>query len=110
MQECVFCKIVNGEIPKQFNFESESLVVFPDINPAADIHLLIVPKKHIPSTLDITAADAGLLAEVYQTVNELVKDNNLSDNLYRVVVNGGKAQHVPHLHFHLLGGNWKKMV
>lgn len=108
--DCIFCKIIKGEIPKQFNFESENLVVFPDINPSADTHLLIVPKKHLGGIEDITEENGKLLVEVYQTVNKLVKDNNLTENLYRVVVNGGKAQHVPHLHFHLLGGQWKKMV
>ena len=108
--DCIFCKIVNKEIPKKFNFESENLVVFPDINSSADIHLLIVPKKHIGTISDITLEHGQLLVEIYQTVSELVKDNNLTDNLYRVVVNGGKAQHVPHLHFHFLGGQWKKFI
>lgn len=110
MSDCIFCKIINKEIPKQFDYESDSLVVFPDINPSADLHLLIVPKKHIGGIRDIGENLANLLAEVYQTANKLVKENNLTEDLYRVVVNGGKAQHVPHLHFHLLGGNWKRMV
>ncbi len=110
MNDCLFCKIINKEIPKDFTLESENLVVFPDIHPSADIHLLIVPKKHIASIRDLTEADGQLLSEVYQTANKLVDQNNLTDGLYRVVVNGGKAQHVPHLHFHLLGGQWKKMV
>jgi len=110
MDNCIFCKIISGEIPKKFNFESDNLVVFPDINPSADIHLLIVPKIHIGGVGDIREEHSKLLAEVYATVLKLVADNNLTDNLYRVVVNGGKAQHVPHLHFHLLGGQWKKYV
>lgn len=108
--DCIFCKIINKEIPKDFNYESEDLVVFPDINPAADIHLLIVPKKHIKGIGEMGEKDGNLLGEVYATVNKLVAENNLSDDLYRVVVNGGKAQHVPHLHFHLLGGQWTKIV
>lgn len=110
MNECIFCKIINKEIPKEFTFESENVVVFPDINPSADIHLLIVPKKHIGGLVDIQKEHRDLLAEVYQVINKLVIENNLTDQAYRVVVNGGVAQHVPHLHFHLLGGNWKKMV
>ena len=110
MEDCIFCKIIKGEIPKQFDFESDVLVVFPDINPSADIHLLIVPKQHIEAIESIEKEHARLLFEVYQTVSSLVAKNNLKDNFYRVVVNGGKAQHVPHLHFHLLGGQWKKMV
>lgn len=110
MSDCIFCKIIRKEIPKDFAFESENLVVFPDINPSADVHILIVPKSHIRGIGDIASEHGALLTEVYQTVNKMVADNNLENDLYRVVVNGGKAQHVPHLHFHLLGGNWKKMV
>lgn len=106
----IFCKIINKEIPKDFIYESENIVVFPDINPSAEIHILIVPKRHIGSIQDLSDSDGPLLAEIYQVVNKLVKDNNLENSLYRIVVNGGKAQHVPHLHFHLLGGSIRKMV
>ncbi|MDO8573814.1 MAG: HIT domain-containing protein [Candidatus Daviesbacteria bacterium] len=110
MDDCIFCRIIKKEIPKEFIYESDNLVVFPDINPSADIHFLIIPKKHIKGIGDLTDSDGLLLSEVYKTVDKLVTDNNLNDKLYRVMVNGGKAQHVPHLHFHLLGGNWKKFV
>lgn len=110
MDDCIFCKIIRKEIPKEFEYESETLVVFPDINPSADIHLLIVPKVHIGGVGDISKEHGDLLGEVIETVNKLVVENNLTDNSYRVVVNGGKAQHVPHLHVHLLGGQWKKMI
>ncbi len=106
----IFCKIIRKEIPKEFIYESENLVAFEDINPSADVHILIVPKQHIESIRDVKSEHGQLLTEVYQAVNKLVTDNNLENGLYRVVVNGGKAQHVPHLHFHLLGGQWKKMV
>lgn len=108
--DCIFCKIINKEIPKEFNFESDNLVVFPDISPSADIHLLIVPKQHIGGIREIGEDQGGLLTEVYKVVSKLVEDNNLSGDLYRVVVNGGRAQHIPHLHFHLLGGQWNKFV
>ena len=110
MEDCIFCKIIKKEIPKEFTYESDTLVVFPDINPSADVHLLIVPKEHIKAISEIGNEYGMLLTEVYQTVNKLVTQNNLGDDAYRVVVNGGKAQHVPHLHFHLLGGQWKKKV
>lgn len=110
MEDCIFCKIVRGDIPKEFNYESEKLVVFPDINPSADIHLLIVPYEHIGAISDLNDSHGPLLAEIYQTAVKLAKENNLENDLYRVVVNAGKAQHVPHLHFHLLGGQWKKAV
>ena len=110
MNECIFCKIVKREIPSNIVYESDSLIVFPDINPSAEIHLLIVPKVHIAAVTDITPEHGKLLAAIYEAVKKLISDNNLTDSAYRVVVNGGKAQHVPHLHFHLLGGQWKKMV
>ena len=110
MDKCIFCQIINKEIPKEFIFESDKIVVFDDINPSADIHILIVPKKHIGGIEDLTEKDGEILVQIYQVVNKLISQYNLSHNLYRVVVNGGKAQHVPHLHFHLLGGNLKKMV
>lgn len=110
MDDCIFCKIIKKEIPSNIVYETDILVVFPDINPSADVHLLIVPKVHIKSVSEINKEHGQLLAEIYQVVNKLVKEFNLTDNLYRVVVNGGKAQHVPHLHFHLLGGQLKKYV
>ena len=110
MDKCIFCQIILGKLPSKPVFESENIIVIPDINPSADIHFLIVPKKHIGAMGDITSEHGQLLAEIYQTVKRLVLDNNLTDNLYRVVVNGGKAQLVPHLHFHLLGGQGKRMV
>lgn len=110
MDDCIFCKIINKEIPKEFTLETETILAFPDINPSADIHILIVPKQHIAGIQDLDKINEELLADIYLVANQLVKQYNLEDNLYRVVVNGGKAQHVPHLHFHLLGGSWKKMV
>lgn len=110
MEDCIFCQIALGKIPAKLVFESDKVVAFPDISPSAEIHILIVPKKHIKGMKDLSNSDSVLLAEVYSIANKLVKENNLENNAYRVVVNGGKAQHVPHLHFHLLGGKWKKMV
>ena len=110
MDNCLFCKIIKREIPSNIVHETDNLVVFPDINPSADIHLLIVPKEHISGIQDLTDHQANLLAKIYIAVNELVRKNNLQANSYRVVVNGGLAQHVPHLHFHLLGGQWKKFI
>lgn len=110
MEECIFCQIIAGKLPAKFVYQSDTLVAFPDINPSAETHILIVPKIHIGGIGDLTESDGDLLANVYSVVNNLVKEYNLTDNLYRVVVNGGKAQHVPHLHFHLLGGQWKKLV
>lgn len=110
MEDCIFCKIYRKEIPKEFTLESKDLMVFEDIHPSADIHLLIVPKEHMTSMNELKEEHAGLLLEIYQTATKLARDNNLENDLYRIVVNGGRAQHVPHLHFHFLGGQWLKMV
>lgn len=110
MDDCIFCKIAKKEIPAKLVYESENLVVFPDINPSAEVHVLIVPKKHVGAFTDLQNGDGNLLVEVFQVAKNLVSQYNLKDNLYRVAVNGGLAQHVPHLHFHFLGGKWKKMI
>ncbi len=110
MDDCLFCKIIHKEIPTKIVFESDKILAFPDISPSADIHILIVPKEHIPSMEDLDSSHGTLLVEIYSIVKKLVEENNLGNDLYRVVTNGGKAQHIPHLHFHLLGGQWKKMV
>lgn len=110
MDDCIFCKIISKKISTIFIHESDKLVVFTDIHPKADLHLLIVPKKHIKSFRDLDSNDAEMLSEVYETAARLVVENNLADNAYRLLVNGGKAQEVPHLHFHLLGGSLQKMV
>ncbi len=110
MDNCIFCKIIKKELSATIVYESADLIAFPDINPSADIHILIVPKEHIDSIADISKNHGDLLGEIMETANKLVIENNLIDSLYRIVVNGGKAQHVPHLHFHLLGGNLKKLV
>lgn len=110
MDDCIFCKIIRKEIPAKIVFESDQIITFPDINPSADTHILIVPKRHIKGVQGLGKQDGELLAEIYVVANRLIKRYNLETDFYRVVVNGGKAQHVPHLHFHLLGGSWKKMV
>ncbi len=108
--DCIFCQIRDKKLPAKILYETDDILAFPDINPSADIHIIIVPKKHIGGVQDLTDADGMLLAEIYKASSKLISENNLQEDLYRIVVNGGKAQHVPHLHFHLLGGNLKKMV
>lgn len=110
MEDCIFCQIIAKKIPAKLVFESDTVIAFPDIHPSADTHILIVPKKHIPGIKDLSDTDSALLSEVYSIVNKLVEENRLENDAYRVVVNGGKAQHVPHLHFHLLGGKWYKFI
>lgn len=110
MDDCVFCKIISKEIPTEVLYESDLVLAFPDKDPSADTHILIVPKEHIKAFTNLGDSNGPLLVEIYKAASKLVMDKGLDNNVYRVVVNGGKAQHVPHLHFHLLGGQWKKQV
>lgn len=105
--DCLFCQIIDKKIPAEIVKESENLLAFPDINPETQVHILIVPKRHIGAIGDLKAEHGPLLVEIYQMANDLVREYNLTNSKYRVRVNGGKAQHVPHIHFHLLGGEYK---
>ncbi|MCK4503465.1 MAG: histidine triad nucleotide-binding protein [Desulfuromonadales bacterium] len=104
--DCLFCKIIAGEIPATIQFEDEQLVVFEDIDPQAPHHLLIVPKKHIRTTLDLTPADNELIGHIYQVAGKIARDLDFATNGFRVVnnCNEGGGQVVWHIHFHLLGG------
>lgn len=115
MSDCIFCKIVDGKIPSKFLFESDSLIVIKDIRPAADTHLLIISKKHIPTFEDIKKSDDDLISEMFEVARRFIKgtlkaspakDMGLKKK-YRVSFNGGSLLEVHHLHMHLLGGNLK---
>lgn len=110
MDDCIFCKIIKKELPSTIEFEDEDIIVFHDIHPSADLHLLIVPKIHLEGIQNIGSEHEELLGRVFTVINKLVTEKNLTDKNYRVVVNGGKSQIVPHLHFHLLGGKWYRFV
>jgi histidine triad (HIT) family protein len=109
MADCIFCQIRDRKVPAKMVYESDSIMAFADINPAAEVHILIVPKEHVKSIKD-AKGQGKLLQEVYTVVDEIVESEKLVNSHYRVLVNGGKAQVVPHLHFHLLGGKWNKFV
>lgn len=104
MADCVFCKIVAGEIKTNFEYEGENVVVFPDISPKAPTHLLIVPKKHVPHFVRMAKEDESLWQEMHEVAKELIAKHDLTNKGYRLVTNGGTAALVPHLHMHLLGG------
>lgn len=106
MSECIFCKIINKEIPSQIVFEDEQVLAFKDINPAAPVHLLVIPKKHRESLNDIDAADEALLGHILVVAKKLAQELGIADSGYRVVNNCGDdgGQVVKHLHFHLIGG------
>lgn len=102
---CLFCKIVKGDIPSKKVYEDDELLAFEDINPQAPVHILIIPKEHIPGMQDVKTAHQAILGKCMQVASQLAKDKGLEKG-YRLVVNcledGG--QEVPHLHIHLLGG------
>lgn len=105
MENCLFCKILKGEIPSAKVYENEYTYAFRDINPQAPSHILVVPKKHFSSLSDIGQADDRDLAECLRAISRIAAMEKL-DNGYRVISNCGPdaCQSVPHLHFHILGG------
>ena len=104
--DCLFCKIVSGEIPAKVRYQDELVLVIEDIDPQAPEHMLIIPKKHIRTTLDLTTADNSLVGHVFQIAGKMAHDYGFSEDGFRVVNNCNQAagQTVWHLHFHLLGG------
>jgi len=104
MQDCVFCKIRDKEIPKEFMYEDEDVMVFSDIAPIKPIHLLVIPKKHVEDFLDVDPVLFGKLARV---VKNTVLKEGLDGKGYRLTVNGGGAQLVNHLHIHITGPHGK---
>ncbi|MGB5157945.1 histidine triad nucleotide-binding protein [Desulfobacterium sp. N47] len=107
--DCIFCKIVKGEIPSTFLYENDNLVVFRDINPHAPVHLLIVPKRHIRSVNDLTEDDAKIVSEMIMTAKMMAEKESVSKSGYKLLFNveKGGGQVIFHLHLHLIGG-WKK--
>ena len=105
-ENCLFCKIVAGEIPSDQVHEDELVLAFNDINPVAPVHQLIIPKRHIASAADLAESDAELLGRLFSVAAELAREAGLPDSGYRVVTNVGAdgGQSVDHLHFHLIGG------
>lgn len=104
--DCLFCKIVHKEIPSEFLFENDTLVVFRDINPQAPVHLLIVPKKHIRSVNDLTDGESGIVSQMIATARDMAKKMDVNQSGYKLLFNveKGGGQVIFHLHLHLIGG------
>jgi histidine triad (HIT) family protein len=104
--KCLFCRIATGEIPAKKIYDDDDVIAFQDINPQAPAHVLVIPRKHIPSLDDLNEADAGVVGTALVRIAQIARDMHLSSDGYRVVVNNGEAagQTVFHIHFHLLGG------
>ena len=103
---CIFCKIISGEIPSKKVYEDETVYAFYDIQPMAPVHVLIVPKVHIASVNEVTSENSAVIGHIYEVAALLAKELGVAESGYRVVSNCGAdaGQTVFHLHFHLLGG------
>lgn len=101
MKDCIFCKIVRGEVPVEFVYQDEQIAVFPDIKPRAEVHLLLIPKKHVE---ELEELDDEVYLLIKNKALDIVKAKDFTKIGYRIVTNGGAAKKVAHLHFHLLCG------
>jgi histidine triad (HIT) family protein len=106
MEDCLFCRIIKGEIPSRQVFADEQVVVIEDIAPVAPVHLLIIPRKHFVNALDMEQEDIPLLGHIFRLSARIAREKGIADNGFRVVLNNnaGAGQSVFHIHFHLMGG------
>ncbi len=104
--DCIFCKIVQGEIPSKIVYEDDAVLAFDDINPEAPVHVLVIPKKHIASFNELTAQDGELLVKIMESIQRIAILKKVDQSGYRIVNNCGAdgGQTVGHLHFHIMGG------
>lgn len=106
MADCIFCQIVKGAIPTKKVYEDEQVLAFDDINPQAQVHVLVIPKRHLVSLDDTQDSDAALLGQLMVVCAKMARERGLAESGYRVVANTGRGagQTVFHLHLHVLGG------
>jgi len=106
MTNCIFCKIIKGEIPTEFLYQDEKIVAFRDIKPSAPVHILIVPKKHIEKLQTVSDNEKDLLGQMLLVAQKIAESEKIAKSGYKVCINCGEevGQIVPHLHIHLLGG------
>lgn len=109
MEDCIFCKIVNGEIPSNKVYEDDNVLAFKDLNPQMPVHILVIPKQHIDSIVDLKEENEVLVGKIFTAINKIAKEIGIEKNGFRVISNCGQdaGQTVKHLHFHILAG--KKM-
>ena len=105
MSDCIFCKIIKGEIPSDKLYEDEGVIAFRDIKPLAPVHFLVMPKAHIKSAADITDGNSAAVARCFEVIAELARREKLDEG-FRVINNCGEnaGQTVPHIHFHVIAG------
>ena len=111
MEDCIFCKIINKEIPASIVFEDEKMIAFNDINPQAPIHILLIPREHFASINDIPEEKNSILSHLLLKARQIAQEKGIAEKGYRIVLNTEKdsGQEVFHIHLHLLGGrrmNW----
>lgn len=104
--DCIFCKIINKEIPSKIVYEDEEVLAFEDIAPQAPVHIVVIPKKHIEKITEIEKEDETLIGKIYSVINKIAREKQIAEEGFRVIINCGEngGQEVNHIHFHLLGG------
>ncbi len=108
MSDCLFCKIANGEIPTNYIYEDDKVVAFNDIAPQAPVHILIIPRDHIASALELDESNSCIVGHIFKVAAKIARDKGFAEDGFRLVNNCGKdgGQTVGHLHFHLLAGRY----
>ena len=103
---CIFCKIINGEIPSSKVYEDEKILAFNDINPVAPYHILVIPKKHYDSVIDIPNEDMEIISDIHKAINKIAKEKGFDETGFRIINNCGTdgGQEVKHIHYHVLAG------
>jgi len=106
MADCIFCKIVSGDMSGEIIYQDDTVTAFKDINPAAPVHILIVPNRHLASVREAEEGDRELLGDLLLTAQTVAEEQGVADSGYRLIINNGPDAHqeVPHLHLHVLGG------
>lgn len=106
MDNCIFCKIINRQIPSSIVFEDEKVIAFEDIHPAAPVHVLIVPKVHVENVLSLKDSSYSILEDIHKAIKAVAEKKGIDRTGFRIISNCGKdgGQTVPHLHYHVLGG------
>lgn len=105
MEDCIFCKIIKGDLPSTKEYEDNNVLAFKNIKPAAETHILIVPKKHTTTFMDLSDE----MDDLVNAARQIIKDKNIESG-YKLVINGGKYQQVPHFHLHLLAGKLEEIL
>jgi len=106
MEDCIFCKIIKGDIPSEKVYEDDDVLAFKDIHPVTPIHVLVIPKKHITNLMEITAEDDKLMGKIVEAMQKIAKELGTDEKGFRIISNCGEdaGQEVMHLHFHMLAG------